>query len=143
MITAAVEARYAGDASRRSNQAGQGIARGSTLERMREAPLHLAVTHDRGRGGPVGSAQTLEPTIGLYHLGVAIQNLWLAACAEGVGNEWVRLADHRSVARLFDLPCGVELMRIYASESLKRSMCRPEELSWNGTCGDGSILAFT
>ena len=45
----------------------------------------------------------------LYHLDVAIQNLWSAAYAEGIGIDWVRLADHGPVARLLDLPCGVEL----------------------------------
>ena len=65
MITAAVEAHYTGDASRRSIRPGQGVGRGGTLERMREAPLHLAVTCDRGRGGPVGSARALEPTMDL------------------------------------------------------------------------------
>lgn len=39
-----------------------------------------------------------------------IQNLWLAACAEGLGVEWVRFADGGAVARLLALPPYVQLV---------------------------------
>ena len=40
----------------------------------------------------------------------ALQNLWLAACAEGLGVEWVRPVDEGAVARLLTLPQGVRLL---------------------------------
>lgn len=39
-----------------------------------------------------------------------IQNLWLAACAEGLGVDWLRLSDDRAVARLLALPRRVQLI---------------------------------
>ena len=124
MLTGAVEALYADDASRPSNRPGQGVAGSGTRERMRPAPRHPVVTYDRSSGSPVGSALALEWTMDLYHLGIAIQHLWLAACAEGVGIEWVRLADRGPVARLLDLPWGGHdgpLMR--ATKRLPSSPC--------------------
>jgi 5,6-dimethylbenzimidazole synthase len=41
---------------------------------------------------------------------LAIQNLWLAARAEGVGVGWVSILDPASLRRLLALPDGVELV---------------------------------
>jgi 5,6-dimethylbenzimidazole synthase len=106
-ITAAAGGGRRRDASPRPDDRGQ--ARSLTRERLAEAPLHLAVTYDRG-GGPVGLERALDPSMDVLRACGAMQNLWLAACAEGLGVAWVRPVDEGAVARLLALPPGVQLL---------------------------------
>ena len=46
----------------------------------------------------------------MYRMCGAMQNLWLAACAEGLGVEWIHLSDEGAVARLLALPPRVQLI---------------------------------
>lgn len=46
----------------------------------------------------------------LFSACLAVQNLWLAARAEGVGVGWVSILDEGALARLLDLPEGVFLV---------------------------------
>lgn len=46
------------------------------------------------------------PEMDLASLACAIQNLWLAARAEGLGMGWVSLFDPEALARLLELPSG-------------------------------------
>ena len=109
-ISAAVEESDESDASTRPDERGQGVSGALTRERMTEAPLHLAVTYDRGRGGPVGLDRALGPFMDISRICWAMQNLWLAACAEGLGVDWLRISDDRAVARLLALPRRVEFI---------------------------------
>jgi 5,6-dimethylbenzimidazole synthase len=109
-ITAAVEEGHESDASTRPNERGQGISGALTRDHLADAPLHLAVTDDRGRGGPVGPDRAPGPSMDILHICGAMQNLWLAACAEGLGVEWIRLLDSGAVARLLALPPRVQLI---------------------------------
>jgi len=61
------------------------------LEGILESPLNLCVTCDRSRGGPhvLGRNTILETD--LFSVCLAIQNLWLAARAEGIGVGWVSI----------------------------------------------------
>lgn len=55
------------------------------LEGILEAPLNLCVTCDRDRAGPVVLGRTHNRAMDLYSTVCAVQNLWLAARAEGIG----------------------------------------------------------
>jgi len=46
------------------------------------------------------------PEMDLASLACAIQNMWLAACAEGLGMGWVSLFDPDALARLLAIPPG-------------------------------------
>jgi 5,6-dimethylbenzimidazole synthase len=109
-ITAAVEGGHERDASTRPDDRGHGPSGALTRERLAEAPLHFAATYDRGRGGPVVPDRALGPSMDIYRICWAIQNLWWAACAEGLGVEWIQLSDDGAVARLLALPPGVQLI---------------------------------
>ncbi len=58
-----------------------------------------------GRERHVFGRRTL-PEMDLASVACAIQNLWLAARAEGLGLGWVSLFDPEALARLLDMPPG-------------------------------------
>jgi len=61
------------------------------LQGILEAPLNLCVTCDRDRAGPVVLGRTHNKAMDLYSTVCAVQNLWLAARAEGIGVGWVSI----------------------------------------------------
>ena len=67
----------------------------------------LAVALADGREKHVFGRRTL-PQMDLASAACAIQNLWLAARAEGLGMGWVSLFDPNEVAALLGLPPGAE-----------------------------------
>jgi 5,6-dimethylbenzimidazole synthase len=109
-ITAVVKRSHERDASTGPNECGSELFGPLTREHLAEAPLHLPVTYDLGRGGSVRPGRALRPSMHTYHICWAIQNLWLAACAEGLAVEWIRLADDGAVARLLALPSRVQII---------------------------------
>jgi 5,6-dimethylbenzimidazole synthase len=58
-----------------------------------------------GREKHVFGRRTL-PQMDLASVACAIQNLWLAARAEGIGMGWVSIFDPTALARLLDMPDG-------------------------------------
>jgi len=77
------------------------------VEGLREAAEVLAVTLADGREKHIFGRRTL-PQMDLASSACAIQNLWLASRAEGLGMGWVSLFDPIEVARLLGLPDGAE-----------------------------------
>jgi len=76
------------------------------LEGLSQAPVHLAVCADEttGQGHGLGR-QTMPETI-RYSVVAAIQTLWLAARAEGLGVGWVSILDPDAARAVLDLPEG-------------------------------------
>ena len=72
------------------------IYRNLKLEGIREAPVNICITCDRDRTGPVVIGRTADASMDLYSSVCAVQNLWLAARAEGLGVGWVSII-HREV----------------------------------------------
>ncbi|MDT3709192.1 MAG: 5,6-dimethylbenzimidazole synthase [Pseudomonadaceae bacterium] len=64
-----------------------------------------------GREAHVFGRRTL-PEMDLASLACAIQNLWLAARAEGLGLGWVSLFDPQVLAELLGMPAGAKPMAI-------------------------------
>lgn len=76
------------------------LYRSLKLEGILEAPLLLCVTCERDRAGPVVLGRTHQSEMDVYSTVCAVQNIWLAARAEGLGVGWVSilsLADLREV----------------------------------------------
>ena len=63
------------------------------LEGIREAPINIAVTCDHKRGGQHVLGRNTMAETDLYSTCCAIQNLWLASRAEGLGVGWVCIID--------------------------------------------------
>jgi len=80
------------------------------LEGLSQAPVHLAVCADEttGQGHGLGR-QTMPETI-RYSVVAAIQTLWLAARAEGLGVGWVSILDPDAARAVLDLPEGWTLV---------------------------------
>jgi 5,6-dimethylbenzimidazole synthase len=77
------------------------------LEGILESALNLCVTCDRARFGPVVLGRTCQPDMDLYSTVCAVQNLWLAGRAEGVGLGWVSILHADELARILCLPAQV------------------------------------
>lgn len=74
------------------------------LEGITEAPVNLCITCDRTRGGPVVLGRTHQRDTDLYSTACAVQNLWLAARAEGIGVGWVSIIRDSDLKRILNLP---------------------------------------
>ncbi|KAA0684273.1 5,6-dimethylbenzimidazole synthase [Roseomonas genomospecies 6] len=74
------------------------------LEGIREAPVNLCITCDRERSGPVVLGRTHIPTMDLYSCVCAVQNLWLAARAEGLGVGWVSILHEDKLRDALGIP---------------------------------------
>ena len=80
------------------------------LDGIREAPIGLVVGCDRRAraAGVLGRATYVDAD--LWSCACAIENLWLAARAEGLGVGWVTLFRPEELASLLGLPDGVETL---------------------------------
>jgi 5,6-dimethylbenzimidazole synthase len=110
----------------------QDLYRRLKLEGILEAPLNLAVTCDRNRDAPFVLGRAAMPETDLFSTCLAVQNLWLAARAEGVGVGWVSILDRQVTERLLGLPEGVRLVAYlcigYPVEFRPKPML--EEVGW-------------
>lgn len=77
------------------------------LQGITDAPLNLCITCDRERGGPVVLGRTHNRDTDLYSTVCAVQNLWLAARAEGVGVGWVSIFRDAELRAILGLPGNV------------------------------------
>ena len=74
------------------------------LAGLDEAPLHLAAFVDRGTRAGHGLGQQTMPETSAYSVVAAVQTLWLAARAEGIGVGWLSILDADKVADILDVP---------------------------------------
>jgi len=77
------------------------------VEGILESSLGVVVTYDPSRGGPAVLGRHAIADAGLYSTCLAIQNLWLAATAEGLGVGWVSFYREPFLADLLGIPDGV------------------------------------
>ena len=98
------------------------------LEGIGDAPVNLCITCDRQRGGPVVLGRTHNYDTDLYSTVCAVQNLWLAARAEGIGVGWVSIVRDAEVRQILAIPdhvvpvaylCLGYVNELYASPELE------------------------
>lgn len=94
------------------------------LEGIEEAPLSLCVTCNRQRGGGQVLGRSTVRETDLYSTCCAIQNLWLAARAEGIGVGWVSILDHQALKQVLAIPKPIKVVAYlclgYVSEFARR-----------------------
>lgn len=74
------------------------------LEGILDSPVNICITCDRNRTGPVVLGRTTNPEMDLYSSVCAVQNLWLAARAEGVGVGWVSIIEQDALRQALKIP---------------------------------------
>ena len=74
------------------------------LEGILDAPLNLCVTCEPTRGGPQVLGRNSIPETDVYSTCLAVQNLWLAARAEGVGVGWVSILRNAELREILGMP---------------------------------------
>lgn len=131
------------------------IYRELKLEGIREAPVNLLVTCDRDRAGPVVIGRTHIKAMDIYSAVCAVQNLWLAARAEGLGVGWVSIFHQSALKEILGLPerivpiaylCLGQVSHFHERPELEAAGWRPrlalDELihfeRWGETAGDGA-----
>jgi nicotinate-nucleotide--dimethylbenzimidazole phosphoribosyltransferase len=80
------------------------------VEAILESPVNVVVTCDPTRGGRHVLGRHAQPQVAEYSAVCAVQNLWLAARAEGLGVGWVSFFDERELAGTLGLPEHVKVV---------------------------------
>ena len=78
------------------------------LEGILDAPINLCITYDPTRFGPFVIGRTIISETGVYSVCCAIQNLWLAARAEGIGVGWVSILSNNDLREILQIPDHIE-----------------------------------
>jgi 5,6-dimethylbenzimidazole synthase len=96
------------------------------LEGIVESPINLCITCDRTRGGPHVLGRNTMLDADLFSTCLAVQNLWLAARAEGVGVGWVSIVDAAELAGVLGLPTHVVPLAYLCLGYVSEFLPRPE-----------------
>ncbi|WP_405538608.1 nicotinate-nucleotide--dimethylbenzimidazole phosphoribosyltransferase [Streptomyces sp. NBC_00075] len=80
------------------------------IEAILDTPVNIVVTADPTRGGRHTLGRHTQPQMAPYSSALAVENLWLAARAEGIGVGWVSFFDEREMVRALGLPEHLEVV---------------------------------
>ncbi|MFH8382266.1 nicotinate-nucleotide--dimethylbenzimidazole phosphoribosyltransferase [Kitasatospora sp. NPDC018058] len=80
------------------------------IEAILDTPVNIVVTADRTRGGRHTLGRHTQPQMAPYSAALAVENLWLAARAEGLGVGWVSFFDDEQLVRELGLPEHLEVV---------------------------------
>lgn len=102
------------------------LYRSLKLEGIQEAPLNICVTCDSTRHGPAILGRSLNPQTDVYSTCCAIQNLWLAARAEGLGVGWVSILSEHRLKEILRIPIHVAVVGYLCVGYPERFEAKPE-----------------
>lgn len=80
------------------------------LAGIMEADISLVVTCDTNRETGAGLGRQTMPETAVYSTCCAIENLWLAARAEGIGVGWVSIVDADAAKKILGIPDNLTLV---------------------------------
>ncbi|MBB6445299.1 5,6-dimethylbenzimidazole synthase [Bacillus benzoevorans] len=78
------------------------------VEGLKEAPITICVTCDPTRGGSHVLGRNSIPETDILSTACAIQNMWLAACAEGLAMGWVSFYKKNDIRSILEIPPYIE-----------------------------------
>lgn len=78
------------------------------VEGLKEAPITICVTCDPTRGGSHVLGRNSIPETDILSTACAIQNMWLAACAEGLAMGWVSFYKKNDVRDILEIPPHID-----------------------------------
>jgi len=96
------------------------------LEGILESPINICITCDRTRGGEHVLGRNSIIDMDLFSACLAVQNLWLAARAEGVGVGWVSILDHDLLSQQLNLPEDVYPLAYLCVGYVSEFLAEPE-----------------
>ncbi|WP_345422926.1 nicotinate-nucleotide--dimethylbenzimidazole phosphoribosyltransferase [Pseudonocardia xishanensis] len=99
------------------------------VEAVLDTPVNVVVTSDPTRGGRHTLGRHGRPEMAAHSTAAAVQNLWLAARAEGLGVGWVSFFDDdglRALAELLGLPGHVEVVAYLCVGHVREFAAEPE-----------------
>ena len=114
------------------------------LEGLLEAPVALCVTCDPDRAGPVVLGRTHDAAMDRYSTVCAVQNLWLAARAEGLGVGWVSIIDRQALVAELGLPERVVPVALLCLGFVREAWSQPELAAkgWRQRLAAAEVLHF-
>jgi 5,6-dimethylbenzimidazole synthase len=109
-----------------------------------DAPVNLCITCDRERRLGRGLGRQTDPATDLYSTVCAVQNLWLAARAEGLGVGWVSILDLEKTKVLLKIPQQLVLVAYLCVGYVSEFHARPdlEESGWEHRQALAGLLHF-
>jgi len=136
----------------RANRSAAGVYEGGQRDAYRrmklagilDAPVNLCITCDREREWGRGLGRQTDPSTDLYSTVCAVQNLWLAARAEGLGVGWVSILDLEELKALLGIPAGHTPVAYLCVGFVSEFRARPdlEENGWEQRHSLASLLHF-
>jgi 5,6-dimethylbenzimidazole synthase len=96
------------------------------LEGILEAPVNICITCDHGRAGPAVLGRTHNPATDVYSTVCAVQNLWLAARAEGLGVGWVSIFKPSALQEILGIPESISPIAYLCVGYVSHFLAKPE-----------------
>ena len=96
------------DGSKKFSDEKQKLYNSLKLEGIKDAPVNICVTCDRTRFGPNVLGRNTVFETDLFSTCCAVQNLWLAARAEGLAVGWVSILSHDQLKQDLDIPDHIQ-----------------------------------
>jgi len=111
------------------------------IDGIEECAELLVVTMMPGRERHIVGRRTL-PEMDIASVGCAIQNMWLAARAEGIGLGWVSFFDPAALGELLQLPEGARPLAVLCIGPVDAFYPRPmfEDAGWGARLPQQDIL---
>ncbi len=113
------------------------------LEGILESDLNLCVLCDQSSAQGHGLGRQSMPEMALYSTVCAVQNLWLAARAEGIGVGWVSILDPARLRSILGVPQHLTLVAYLCVGYVDSFGTQPEleRLGWESRRGLAAMLA--
>lgn len=114
------------------------------LEGIEESALNVCVTYDPTRFGPFVLGRTSIEDTGVYSVCCAIQNLWLAARAEGIGVGWVSILSNEDLERILAIPAHVKPVAYLCLGYVQEFAEKPdlEKAGWLPRMGLSKVVCY-
>lgn len=114
------------------------------LEGILESALNVCVTYDPTRFGPFVLGRTSIEDTGVYSVCCAIQNLWLAARAEGVGVGWVSILSNEDLEKTLEIPAHVKPVAYLCLGYVEEFAKKPdlERAGWLPRMGLSQVVCY-
>ena len=116
--------------------------KGIKIEGIMESDLNICVTCDNSRKGPNILGRGTIPETSEYSVVLSIENMWLAARAEGVGMGWISFFNPDDIKPVLGIPENIKIIAYLAVGYMKEEHDIPEleEKGWESRAGLSGLV---